>query len=164
MDWYIKLSMDRNPYDPPKSNLEQSAPPPGALELAPRGLRFANLVIDSVAHTLVVIALFAFVASSDPELMKRIAADDSPLNAYIIGVCVALLYYVPQESLFGWTLGKLVTRTRVVDEAGNRPTFGRVLGRTLLRFVPFEAFTFLGELGLHDRASGTRVVRIPQIV
>lgn len=151
--------MDRNPYDPPKSDLDKPGAPREALELAPRGLRFVNLVIDSVAQVLTAAIIFGIVGAIDPELMKRMAADDMPVNDYIIGICVSLLYYVPQESLYGWTLGKLVTRTRVVDEKGHPVTFGRVLGRTLLRFVPFEGFTFFGKVGLHDKASGTRVVR-----
>ncbi|CAN0592803.1 unnamed protein product, partial [Laminaria digitata] len=38
----------------------------------------------------------------------------------------------------------------------------RLLGRTAARFVPFEAFSFLGgdATGWHDRWSNTRVVRL----
>src|SRR5437016_4974548 len=122
--------MDRNPYEPPKSDPGQPGTSKETLELAPRGLRFVNLVIDSVAQLLTATIIFAIVGSIDPDLMKRMAADELALNDYIIGICVSLLYYVPQESLCGWTLGKLVTRTRVVDEQGNPVTFGRVLGRT----------------------------------
>jgi uncharacterized RDD family membrane protein YckC len=158
--------MDRNPYDPPKSDLEQPAAPPGQLELAPRGLRLANMLIDAVAQAVTGFVIFALVGIVDAGLLNGLASDESPLSSYVIGICVSLLYYVPLESLSGRTLGKLVTRTRVVDESGNPPAFGRVLGRTLLRLVPFEAFTFLGRtgVGLHDSASRTRVVRDPRNV
>jgi len=156
--------MDRNPYDPPKSDLEQPTRLKGELELAPRGLRLANMLIDSMAQAVGGLVIFTIVALADADVLTRLAADESPVSGYVIGICVSLLYYVPLESLFGRTLGKLVTRTRVVDESGNPVTFGRVLGLTLLRLVPFEAFTFLGRtgIGLHDSASRTRVVRVPR--
>ena len=44
------------------------------------------------------------------------------------------------------------------DENGTKPRFGQVIGRTLCRFVPFEAFSFFGERGWHDKIPKTRVV------
>jgi uncharacterized RDD family membrane protein YckC len=57
--------------------------------------------------------------------------------------------------------GKLITGTRVVTESGEVPTARQILIRTVVRFVPFEAFSFLGSSGTgwHDTWSGTRVVR-----
>ncbi|GGE98799.1 hypothetical protein [Flavobacterium limi] len=45
-------------------------------------------------------------------------------------------------------------------EDGSKPALLPVLGRSLLRIVPFEAFSFLRgrALGLHDKNSGTFVV------
>jgi hypothetical protein len=64
------------------------------------------------------------------------------------------------EALFGRTLGKLVTRTRVVSESGAPATFWQLLMRTLYRLMPFEGFSFLATRrpGWHDRWSKTRVV------
>ena len=72
--------------------------------------------------------------------------------------------YFGFEAFFGWTPAKLLTRTRVVNTDGSQLTWLRTIARTLLRFVPFEMVTFLGHFsaGLHDQASGTRVVRLPQ--
>ena len=68
------------------------------------------------------------------------------------------------EGLFGFTIGKLVTGTRVVDEQGGRPTWRQVLIRTAMRFVPFEPLSAFGEKGSeprpwHDTVAKTRVVR-----
>ncbi|MFQ6309844.1 RDD family protein [Lysobacter capsici] len=83
----------------------------------------------------------------------------------VIGYAVVVLYYVPLEGMFGVTLGKLVTGTRVVDEQGRPPSWGQVLGRTFARFIPFEAFSVLFARedrvsGWHDRLPKTLVVRI----
>lgn len=84
------------------------------------------------------------------------------INDILFGFLVALLYYVPSEVLFGVTLGKLVTGTRVVTETGETPSLNQVLGRTVTRFVPFEMLSFLGgkgrPVGWHDSWSSTRVV------
>ena len=65
------------------------------------------------------------------------------------------------EAVFQRTIGKLVTGTRVVTTDGNVPGFGKVLGRSLARVIPFEVLSFLGAIpiGWHDKLSGTRVVQ-----
>ncbi|MCA9066572.1 MAG: RDD family protein, partial [Planctomycetaceae bacterium] len=72
------------------------------------------------------------------------------------------LYYVFMEAVFQRSLGKLVTGTMVVAADGSRPSFGKILGRSFARIIPFEAFSFLGSktpTGWHDTLSGTRVVK-----
>ena len=79
--------------------------------------------------------------------------------SYLFQIAVFLLYYVPAELLTGRTPGKIITRTRVVSRTGEPLTAKQVVGRTLLRLIPMEPFTFFARgPGLHDRASGTRVV------
>lgn len=39
-------------------------------------------------------------------------------DAAVINLTALLLYYIVGEALFGRTLGKLITRTRVVSESG----------------------------------------------
>lgn len=78
----------------------------------------------------------------------------------LLGVVLSLSYYVALESMFGISLGKLVTRTKVVAESGDRASLQQIIIRSLCRFVPFEPFSFFGQSrGWHDRWSGTRVVR-----
>ena len=144
-DWYETM---RAPYD-------AAARPLDPHELASRGQRFLNLLIDQTG--LYGLSLFIGVGSGvtgSPGLLQ--------VNDVLFGLLVALLYYVPSEVLFGVTLGKLVTGTRVVTETGETPSLNQVLGRTLTRFVPFEIFSFLGgkgrPVGWHDSWSSTRVV------
>ena len=53
-------------------------------------------------------------------------------------------YYPVLEGFTGFTLGKLVTRIKVVDAAGNLPGFQKALLRTLLRLVEVNPFLFGG--------------------
>ena len=85
------------------------------------------------------------------------------LETFILFFNLALMvvYYVVLETFFQRTLAKLITGTLVVNEAGLRPSLMQVVGRSLARFIPFEAFTFLGSerpVGVHDKWSGTRVI------
>ena len=66
-------------------------------------------------------------------------------------------YYVILEASFGWTIGKLVTGTRVVRFDGDKPHFPQILGRTFARFIPFEPFSVL--FGGSATAAGT--IRCP---
>jgi uncharacterized RDD family membrane protein YckC len=79
----------------------------------------------------------------------------------LFGFLILSIYYVGFEGLLGRTPGKFITGTRVVHEKGGKASLPQIVGRTMVRFVPFEAFTFLSSEGArwHDRWSKTRVVR-----
>lgn len=72
----------------------------------------------------------------------------------------AIFYYLVFESLFGRTMGKIITGSIVVDENGLKPSFGVVCTRTLCRLIPFDALSFLSKSGRiwHDSFSKTYVV------
>ena len=79
----------------------------------------------------------------------------------MLGIPIALAYYLVSEATTARTLGKLVTGTKVVNEHGGKPTFGQYLGRTFARFIPFEAFSFFGTptRGWHDSLPRTYVIK-----
>ena len=128
------------------------------MELASTGQRFGNYLLD-VVFTYVC----AFIAGV---VLYGIGLGDviDRTNNTLLGIILFLLYYVPQEAVVGWTLGKLITGTRVVREDGSPISFAQALGRSLCRFIPFEAFSFLGgngkPVGWHDSISKTRVISI----
>jgi uncharacterized RDD family membrane protein YckC len=150
----------QNPYAPPKADDAFVARSFEASELniASRGRRFGNLIIDYVGFTMLSF-FFGFILA----LLDQAESLDG-VNSYLVGILVIFMYYVPMEALFGFTLGKLITRTRVVMADGSPPTFGAVLIRTLCRLIPFEPFSFLGggesPVGWHDSLSKTRVVHV----
>jgi len=70
-------------------------------------------------------------------------------------------YYILMEYFLGQTIGKMVTKTRVVDLSGHRIDFRAAVIRYLCRWIPFEEFS----LGLgydakawHDVISKTYVI------
>ncbi|MEI2457192.1 RDD family protein [Lysobacter firmicutimachus] len=153
------MEEQHNPYHAPQAAVAVSERI-GTLVDAGRGRRLANHLIDTVA-----MLAMMFVGAMGYGLVAgeaAIAALEQPNLARDIGfnIVLMLVYYVPLEGMFGATLGKLVTGTRVVDEQGRPPTWGQVLGRTLCRLIPFEPLSVLfAGLGWHDRLPRTRVVR-----
>ena len=89
------------------------------------------------------------------------ADEEAPLLPLMIVIPVFWGYYILFEYFFQRTLGKLITRTKVVNEADVKPTFKQVVIRTLSRSIPFEYLSFLAiSNGVHDRLSKTKVVEL----
>ena len=152
------MPLDRNPYRPPAAATELAVPPPPAFPGTPAGRlrRIATQLIDVVwIGGFLWIASFVLVTTATRETLLAI----TPGQSLLFGYGIVLAYYTLFEGLWGRTPGKMLMGTRVVDRRGRAPTFGRVLARSLARLVPMEALTFLGRVGLHDRVSGTQVVR-----
>lgn len=157
--------MEHNPYAPSKGALAEAAPviedeqrPISEALLASRWRRLTNFVIDFGGFLVLFEVVGIIFSLLNASIFYNLI---SGVGDYVFELAVFVLYYLPSEFLTGRTLGKLVTRTRVISASGGRPTFGQVLGRTLLRLVPLEVFTFFARgPGLHDRTSNTRVVLI----
>lgn len=135
------------------------------LELASNGRRAVNLLVDSfMLFFFGTLVTFAIGLSSRlfPALIATVDAlvHMNRFERILFNFSSGLIFYLLLEYFFQTTPGKVVTRTQVVNEFGNRPSFKAILYRTLLRYVPFEAFTFFGApgTGWHDQKSGTRVV------
>ncbi|QDU54526.1 RDD family protein [Aeoliella mucimassa] len=134
------------------------------LPIATQGKRLLNLIIDNIVLQIVsrVVGVAVGAAMIRPgEVITPEKQSTLFVVAMIMGLIVAVVYFLVMESLFQKTIGKMLTGTKVVDVDGRRPSFQQLLGRSLSRFVPFEAFSFLGgsrPVGWHDSWSGTRVV------
>jgi len=118
------------------------------------GKRFANMILDIVF--LYVVAFFVGIILGIMGLISIVEV----MNGYLFGIVLVIVYYAFFEGVFGKSPAKFITRTRVVTEIGEKPDFATILGRTLCRFIPFEAFSFLGgdPVGWHDSISKTRVI------
>jgi len=152
-------SVEQNPYAAPRSRVENEAANE-ATELASRGRRFLNFLIDYFGFILFSMVIGALLGFIYPPAIYALQ-DAGTLVDYAVGIPLMILYYVSQEALFGRTLGKLITGTCVVSAAGGTASFAQLLGRTAARFIPFEPFSFFGSdaVGWHDSLSNTRVVR-----
>lgn len=79
---------------------------------------------------------------------------------FLLAILIKLSYYIGLEAAFGKTLAKFITKTKVVDNEGNKAKMDAIIIRTLCRFIPFEQLSFLGSdsSGLHDKLSKTLVI------
>ena len=147
---------DANPYRPPAAPVELARAPGEQRPLAGKGRRFATLLLDYVG--------FVFLSTTVSAVLlvlfqHRAAFLFTGVWGWVYGSCVICVYYMFFEGLWGRTPAKMILGTRVTDLNGQPPTFGAVIKRTLARLVPFEAFSFFGQTGFHDKASKTQVVR-----
>lgn len=86
---------------------------------------------------------------------------------YALSYLTVVVYYTFMEGAFGFTIGKLITQTRVVDQYGRQPTFWRAFLRSLARIIPFEPFSLLmsddeNRRGWHDSLAKTYVIDRPR--
>lgn len=127
-----------------------------SLQQAGSGKRFANYLIDLVVFYILAGSLAAI-------LMYRgvISSDIDPITDRIVTYILRGLFMGIVEAIFkGKTLGKLITRTRAVNEDGSPITAQTAFMRGLSRLVPFEAFSALGSPSYpwHDRWTNTYVI------
>jgi uncharacterized RDD family membrane protein YckC len=153
------MSEAANPYQAPKTELDPGlqAEAGEALPTAGLGARFLNFIIDTIISRFVLVGVIVLP-------LKLVDLGEWREVVSVVVVLAAIgAYYVVLESAFGWTIGKLITGTRVVRFDGDRPNVVQIMGRTFVRFVPFEPFSLLfgsSAQGWHDSWSGTRVVRV----
>ena len=134
-------------------------------KMAGQGKRFANYLID-----LAFFAMFSFIFGAVLGIILAIFFpsalsifdQDNKLIDYSLGLIAGIIYYAFLEMTTGRTIAKFITKTKVVNEKGDKPNFSTILIRTLCRFIPFEPFSFLGSdnSGWHDKFSKTMVIEI----
>tara|TARA_R110002096_G_scaffold42144_15_gene113786 strand:+ start:15759 stop:16457 length:699 start_codon:yes stop_codon:yes gene_type:complete len=152
-------AFQHNPYSPPQSVTGQNvADEYETFEFAGKGQRLLNYFIDylAVIGCGFLLGIFIAIAFGD----EAFAVMES-IPEFVLGFIIFSIYYIVTEGIWNRSLGKLITGTKVVQEDGGRPTFAQIIGRTLCRFIPFEALSFLGEegSGWHDSMSSTRVIK-----
>ncbi|NUO75554.1 MAG: RDD family protein [Lysobacter sp.] len=154
---------EHNPYSASSAAIAAS---PEKLDIRSTGKwrRFFNWLIDIIAIMVLtfLIAFAAAVVGGDAVGIWIEQMDQ--LTESAISYALFALYYVFMEGTFGFTIGKLITNTRVVDEYGRPPGFVRALWRTLARFIPFEPLSLLfgDERGWHDTLPRTYVIDRPR--
>jgi len=120
--------------------------------VASKSTRLAHLILDNIFSYFIFLAIGTLMMFT---LKENIAAVIMVPFTFLY----FFLYYLVPEFYWQKTIGKLITKTKVVREDGNRPTFGQILIRTLARLIPFEVFSFLfTPIGWHDSLSKTIVV------
>jgi uncharacterized RDD family membrane protein YckC len=113
--------------------------------------RLVNFTVDSGC------VVFLFMA-----LLRLVPTGLIAVEYYRFAVLgVMFSYYAVAELLFKRTLGKVFTNTHVVTTGDDLPSHGKLLLRTVLRFLPLEPLSLIlssRALAWHDRLSGTKVI------
>jgi uncharacterized RDD family membrane protein YckC len=141
-------------------------------------LRVVAMLLDGVVLSVVatpIVLIFVF-----PPLMRMIKAIQEGSQDPPVEVFTAIFAVIPLFWLISWlydslltcsswqgTVGKRVLRLKVIDQAGNRVSFGRATGRSLSRMF-LSGIMYVGYImvaftdrkqGLHDMIAATYVVR-----
>ena len=135
------------------------------LNKATQGTRLANYLIAAVVFYILIFFLGVFLGilsaiGIEAPLRFFMYLDEIPAFDYLFSSILYFIYIFSIEYLTkGRSIGKFITKTRVVSIDGTVPTQKDFLIRSLSRLVPFEAISFLiGNDGWHDSWSDTRVV------
>lgn len=131
--------------------------------IAPWEKRLINLIIDSMVVQLIYLLIILIIGSVIID--KENSFEQSTIiefNNTLYFLILYVFYYFIFEGLTGRTIGKYITRTRVVTDSGNKLPFGKVLIRSIVRLFFIEVISFFttNPVGWHDRLSGTKVVVI----
>ncbi|PKP21752.1 MAG: RDD family protein [Bacteroidetes bacterium HGW-Bacteroidetes-21] len=133
--------------------------------MASQGKRFANYILDFIfllAFSFIFgIILGVILLNISPSSLQSIDEDNKLLN-YSLNILAGIIYYSTLEVLTGRTIAKYITGTKVVTLTGEKPDYRTILIRTICRYIPFNAFSFLGSdgSGWHDKISKTRVINV----
>jgi uncharacterized RDD family membrane protein YckC len=125
--------------------------------------RLANYITDLIFFYIAWKVFFKYLGLKIA--MSMIGEDDGKPAIYAKVLLIAFIFELGLMSAIeflggGRSLGKLITRTRAVNDDGTPITFKTALLRRLSRMIPFEAFSALGAQTQpwHDRWTNTHVV------
>ena len=118
------------------------------LEIMKKRIRLYNFLIDSLVF-FVIVMIFTML------LNEYVAQEDLK---YIM-ISVYYLYYFILEWTTGQTVGKMITKSKVVtSDTQEKPSASSILIRTLCRLIPIDFFSYLFiPIGIHDRLSKTEL-------
>lgn len=119
-------------------------------------IRFLNFLIDFVIW-LVLAFIISFLIGFFIQPTEQVVIS---LIGYILIFGTFIAYYAIMEIKFQKTIGKFITKTKVVKMNGEKPTDGDIIARTFYRLIPFDRLSFLFvKNGIHDFLSKTTVVK-----
>lgn len=123
--------------------------------------RFVNYLIDRLLGTLFAFLFFMLLDVVVPGIADYLS-NISRLEDMFWTSLLILTYYSVLEIISRRTIGKLLTKTKVVAEEGYELDTNRIIIRNLCRLIPLNAISIFFNDGRpwHDSISKTRVVII----
>lgn len=123
------------------------------------GTRFLHYIIDFAITYALAVVMTAFMGPSFLRVFVfPMHIGSSWYEVNLLYPIITLLYYAILESTIGRTVGKFATNSYVIDEYANLAKAPQIILRSFCRFIPFNAFSCLGDRGWHDMISKTYVV------
>ena len=120
------------------------------------GKRFLNFIIDFFA-CMIGASILGFIISFFINISEGLFL---LLFSQLLFLGTYFAYYAIMEIKFQKTVGKFLTKTKVVKMDGRKPENFEIIMRTFCRFIPFDRVTFLFmKNGIHDFLSKTTVIK-----
>ncbi|OMP29968.1 RDD family protein [Mangrovimonas sp. DI 80] len=120
-------------------------------------IRLINYIVDTIVW---LILYFSIAYIFDRYFVRFNSYVVNYIYSISLGLILYLVYYGTLEFYFHRTLGKYLSRTKVVDRDGGEITFLTIFKRTISRLIPIDIFYYLfSKKGLHDRLSNTLVIK-----
>lgn len=118
--------------------------------------RLIHFIVDLIGFflTAMILSLIVdlFIPTSDQTTIGLIG--------YLLMLVSFFLYYVFMEYKYQKTIGKFLTKTKVVMSDGRKPELNEIFIRTACRLIPFDRLSYLfTRNGFHDRLSNTTVIK-----
>ena len=113
--------------------------------------RFIHFIVDTSVW-LIIAAILTFPLNAKDDLQM--------LLGYLLLFTSFMGYYTFMETKYQKTIGKFMTKTKVVNKNGSKPEVGDIVRRTFYRLIPFDRVSFLfSPNGFHDRLSDTTIIK-----
>ncbi len=119
-------------------------------------IRLANYIIDFIAWIILFMILVLIVGlfyNLDIILINHSVT-------YALLIILYLGYYIFMEHKYQKTIGKFITKTKVLTKDGKKAKLSDIMARTFCRLIPFDWLSyFFTSNGFHDRLSNTTVIK-----
>ena len=132
---------------------------------ASRGTRFANYFIDIIVFYIfifffgVFLGILATIGIEVPLQWFLYLEENLAADYLFTGILYFVYIFSIEYFTKGKSIGKFITKTKVVSIDGTTPTQKDFFIRNISRLVPFDGLSFLKQDGgWHDLWSDTRVV------
>jgi len=119
---------------------------------------FIDTIVSILFYFIMLIVIMLIMSFFSTQILH--AYSNNMILQYITVFTILFFYYYASEKTRNKTIGKYITKSRVISKNGDPLTNRQLLIRTLVRFIPFEPFSFLFSIdtGWHDKLSNTTVV------
>lgn len=128
-------------------------------EPADKVSRFVNNFLDRI-----IVIMIAGTVAGTLSTVSGLLTDSTEPGGFVVLLAILTIpgYYIGLEWKLGKTVGKMATKTHVINEHGGPISLGQAVGRFFCRIIPFDAFVALfssSGRALHDSIPDTWVVK-----